>query len=250
MGRMKKRRKALFCWLLNILMQLLKSESGTGAATFDPGAICNLACVTCNHKASTRWQHEMGMPVIAGNPKEIDPDMIIEAKQLPSIVIGGGEPVLNFSTKTLLTVLNQDQNVSIHFNGTVLPDKEFLEASKRFRTIYYVFSLDGVAERFEYLRWPGKWNRVVNNIIELVQIAPDNVEFGVNITISQLNKNYYHEVLNWINQSIPQNKQGRQTYVSYNQDLGNLTQKYLDNLDKKRNLDWRKLFPLAIPHIN
>jgi MoaA/NifB/PqqE/SkfB family radical SAM enzyme len=231
-------------------MQLIKSESGTGASTFDPGAICNLACVTCNHKASTRWQQEMGMPIQAGNPKEIDSIMISDARQQSSIVIGGGEPVLNFSTKTLLTVLNHDQVVSVHFNGTVMPDKDFLEASSRFQTIYYVFSLDGVDERFEYLRWPGKWNRVASNLIKLVQSAPSNIEFGVNITISQLNKRYYHEVLNWVEQAIPQNKQGRETYVSYNQDLGNLTQQYLDDLDKKRNLDWRKLFPLAIPNIH
>jgi len=230
-------------------MELLESGSCPGSATFNPGSICNLACVTCGPDASTRWQKELGMSIIPGNPRVIDQTVIDRAQSMTGIVVGGGEPVLNFSTETLLLNLNSDQFVSVHFNGTVLPQQSFLDKSSRLPHIRYVFSIDGVGERFEYLRWPAQWDQVVQNVLWLFKNAPDNVEFGVNITISQLNRYYQDEIIDWANQTIPHNRQGKQTHVSYNQTGDILRQKYLDDLDKKRNLDWRKLFPLAIENI-
>ena len=223
-------------------MELLESGTCPGSATFNPGSICNLACVTCGPDASTRWQRELGMPVAPGNPREIDQDTVYRIKQMTGIVVGGGEPVLNFSTETLLSNLNPDQLISIHFNGTVLPRQSFLDKSGQLQNIRYVFSIDGVGKRFEYLRWPAKWDQVVDH-------APDNVEFGLNITISQLNKLYYTEILDWVKQTIPHNRLGKATHITYNQAGDILKQKYLDGLDKKRNQNWRELFPLAVDNI-
>lgn len=227
-------------------MELLESSKFPGSATFDPGTICNLACVTCNAKASTRWQHELGMPVVSGNPREIGPDMIAQAKKMTTVIICGGEPMLNFSSETMLQNLNSDQNVRIHFNGTVMPKQSFLEKSRRFDQIAYCFSIDGIEERFEYLRWPAKWSVVADNVAWLVQTAPDNVEFAVNITISDLNKLYYHEVIDWVQKVIPQNKQGKLTVIDNTWAHGRLTHDYLDGLDIKRKLNWKQLFPLSV----
>jgi MoaA/NifB/PqqE/SkfB family radical SAM enzyme len=231
-------------------MELLESGSCPGSATFNPGSICNLACVTCGPDASTRWQKELGIPIVPGNPREISQETVYRIKQMTGIVVGGGEPVLNFSTETLLENLNSHQLVSVHFNGTVLPRQSFLDKSSRLQNIRYVFSIDGIGRRFEYLRWPAKWDQVVQNILWLFNNAPDNVEFGLNITISQLNRFYQDEIVDWINQTIPRNKNNKKTVIMYNQagdDL--LKQHYLDGLDKKRNLRWRELFPLAVESI-
>lgn len=231
-------------------MELLESESCHGAATFNPGLICNLACVTCGPHLSTRWQKERGIPIVSGNPREIDQEVIDQVRLMNGIVIGGGEPVLNFSTETLLSHLASDQLITVHFNGTVLPRQRFLDKSSRLTNIRYVFSIDGIGKRFEYLRWPAQWGQVVSNILWLFNNTPNNVEFGLNITISQLSKYYQDEIVDWANQTIPCNKQGKQTRISYNQTEDNLlTQDYLDSLDKKRNLNWRNLFPLAVDHI-
>ena len=231
-------------------MELLESGSCPGSATFHPGSICNLACVTCGPGASTRWQRELGMPITPGNPRAIDQNTIAAARKMTGVVICGGEPMLNFSSETMLENLLSDQNVRVHFNGTVMPRQSFMDQSARFKQIQYCFSIDGVGQRFEYLRWPAKWDQVVENILWLVETAPDNVRFSVNITISQLNRHYQDEIVDWINKTIPQNKHGRETVITYN-DAGDnlLTNDYLDNLDKKRNLNWRKLFPLAVNDI-
>ena len=247
-GKARNLLRQVFCWL-SIHMELLESGSCPGSATFNPGSICNLACVTCGPDASTRWQKELGIPIVPGNPREIGQETAYRIKQMTGIVVGGGEPVLNFSTETLLSILNTEQLVSIHFNGTVLPRKSFLDSSSRLPHIRYVFSIDGVGKRFEYLRWPAQWDQVVQNVLWLFENAPDNVEFGLNITISQLNKHYYTEILDWVKQTIPQNRQGKTTHITYNQTGDILKKKYLDNLDKKRNLNWRELFPLAVESI-
>lgn len=169
---------------------------------------------------------------------------------MTGVIICGGEPILNHSSEVILEHLNVDQNIRIHFNGTVMPKQSFLDKSARFQYIQYCFSIDGVGERFEYLRWPAKWNQVVDNILWLVSAAPDNVGFAVNITVSQLNKPYYTEVIDWIDQTIPQNNQGVKTVVTFNQAGDNLLSlDYLDSIDKKRNLDWRVLFPKATEYI-
>jgi len=251
-GKARKHRKVLFCWAclhINMSMELLESGTCAGSATFHPGSICNLACVTCGPQVSTRWQHELGMPVESGNPKDIDPDTIARAKKMLGVVICGGEPMLNFSSETMLENLNPDQQVRVHFNGTVMPKASFLEKSQRFSRIQYCFSIDGIGERFEYLRWPARWNKVVENIFWLNETAPNNVEFAVNITVSQLNKDYYQEVVDWVHHTMPQRVPGKETVITFNQANGSLKQKYLDQLDKKRNSDWRKLFPLSVDSI-
>ena len=248
-GKAKNLLRQVFCWL-NICMRLSESNTCLGSATFYPGSICNLACVTCGPEASTRWQQELGIPIAPGNPREIDQATIQKAKTMTGIVIGGGEPVLNYSSETMLEHLNSDQQINIHFNGTILPKQSFLDKSERFAHIHYCFSIDGIGERFEYLRWPAKWNKVVDNILWLANAVPDNVTFNVNITISQLNKEYYTEVVDWVIQTVPQNKQGRKTVITYNQAGENLLLvKYLDDLDKKRKLDWRAVFPNSVKYI-
>ena len=231
-------------------MRLSESNTCLGSATFYPGSICNLACVTCGPEASTRWQQELGIPIVSGNPRDIDQATIQKAKTMTGIVIGGGEPMLNHSSESMLEHLNSDQQINIHFNGTILPKQSFLDKSERFTHIRYCFSIDGIGERFEYLRWPAKWNTVVDNILWLVDTAPPNVDFSVNITVSQLNKEYYTEVVDWANQTLPQNKQGRKTVITYNQAGENLLLvKYLDDLDKKRKLNWRAVFPNSVKYI-
>jgi MoaA/NifB/PqqE/SkfB family radical SAM enzyme len=231
-------------------MEIDESETNPGAASFNPGSVCNLACVTCGPSASTRWQRELGLPVTPGNPRKLDQTIIDRVRQLNGIVLGGGEPMLNLSTETLLQNLNADQWVSVHFNGTVLPKQSFLDKSSQIKNITYVFSLDGIGKRFEYLRWPAQWDQVVQNVLWLFENAPDNVEFGLNVTISQLNKHYQDEIIDWVNQTIPHNKQGKPTHISYNQSWKTLRQRYLDDLDIKRNLNWRETFPLAVADIS
>ena len=203
-------------------------------ATFDPGKICNLACSTCDEHSSTRWQAVKNLPIVSNAFNTTLDDL--DFTGIEHIVIGGGEPILHKSTHEILEKFkNTDMRFHIHFNGTVKPSLDFLNTCAYYEDITICFSIDGVKEHFEYLRWPAKWTKVDSNVKWIVKNAPANVRFGVNITESVLNKDLHNLVVDWAKITLPQNH-----YISYNYAGTTLTQ--FDKVDKLRGTDWRKTF--------
>ena len=205
-------------------------------ATFDPGAICNLACSTCNESASTRWQALKKLPIVTNADNQTVNDL--DFSGLNHIVIGGGEPILHKSTHEVLKKLkNTDIKLLVHFNGTVKPDLEFLNTCSFYKRIILCFSIDGVGEHFEYLRWPAKWPKVVSNIKWIVDNAPESVQFAVNITLSLLNKETHKLVVDWAKTIFPDTHE-----ITYNHATTTLAD--FDEVDRIRGTNWRKVFPI------
>jgi len=203
-------------------------------ATFDPGKICNLACSTCDEHASTRWQAVKNLPIVSNAFNTTLDDL--DFTGIEHLVIGGGEPILHKSTHALLEKFkNTDMGFLIHFNGTVKPSLEFLNTCSYLKQIIFCFSIDGVGEHFEYLRWPAKWTKVDSNVKWIVSHAPKSVQFSVNITISQLNKSTYYLVEDWANTIFPDTHA-----ITYNHAGTTLAQ--FNKVDKLRGTDWRKTF--------
>ena len=215
-------------------MELNINSKDPTSATFDPGNICNLACSTCDETASTRWQAVKNLP-INSNAFNTTIDEL-DFSGIENIIIGGGEPILHKSTHAILKKF-KDTNMlfNIHFNGTVKPSLEFLNTCSYYKRLIICFSIDGIGEHFEYLRWPAKWTEVDNNIKWIVNNAPDSVQFGVNITVSVLNKDSHKLVVDWAKVTLPQDH-----YISYNSAGTTLTT--FDKVDKLRGTDWRKTF--------
>ena len=145
--------------------------------------------------------------------------------------------------------------IHFHANGTVRPTQEHLAEFAKFENFLLVFSIDDIEEQFEILRWPAKWNEVVENILWLKENSPNNVKFAFNVVISKLNESTYHRVEQWMKHNVPTNKVGVDTIFYTNETNGLLNRKdpldsrdpvaFLDELDQKRNTDWRKVFPLV-----
>jgi MoaA/NifB/PqqE/SkfB family radical SAM enzyme len=215
-------------------MELNRNESNPTLATFDPGNICNLACSTCTETHSTRWQALKNLPIESHAFNQTVDDL--DFTGIEHIVIGGGEPILHKSTHAVLEKFkNTDMRFLIHFNGTVKPSLEFLNTCSYYKSISICFSIDGVGEHFEYLRWPAKWTKVDSNVKWIVEHAPDSVEFAVNITISELNRTTHKLVIDWAKVTLPEDH-----YISYNYAGTNITT--FDKVDKLRGTDWRKTF--------
>ena len=213
-------------------MRLLRNNPTT--ATFDPGSICNLACSTCNESASTRWQALKKLPIDSNADNQTLDDL--DFSGLKYIIIGGGEPILHKSTHALLEKLKHtDIKFLIHFNGTVKPSLQFLDTCSYYQRIIICFSIDGVGEHFEYLRWPAKWKEVESNIKWIVNNAPESVQFSVNVTISHLNKQTHSLVVDWANTIFPDTHE-----VTYNH--ATTTFADFDMVDQIRGTDWRKVF--------
>ena len=223
-------------------MELVRSLNFPGSATLNPGPVCNLACTTCDSPFSTRWQ-----AIKNEHPTKLDRTISVESLDfagLNHVIICGGEPLLHKSTWAAVEYLgNLNIQTSVHFNGTVRPDENFLNlCAAHSNEVRFIFSIDGIGKRFDYLRWPGKWEDVVENLNWINRNATENVSFSVNKTISILNVNSHNEVDAWlhgqfVNRNLNITQQDAGGYLSP------VKLNYYDRLDLQRNTNWREIFP-------
>lgn len=90
-------------------------------------AFCNLSCTWCDTKYTWDWQHYDKTKEV----KEVDNDILLKQLESPckAVVISGGEPLLQ--QRQLLTLVGGLKKlnywVEVETNGTVVPDRLFLE---------------------------------------------------------------------------------------------------------------------------
>lgn len=238
------------------MFRIDRSSKNPNLISVYTGDICNLACTLCAPDASTRWQYELGLQ----KSIKLEQSVLINEVDFTdaiSVTIGGGEPILNKSTLPLIQRIDNNTPVIIHLNGTVLPPQELLDECARFNNISFTLSIDDTEERFEFLRYPAKWNKVVDNIAWLKDNCPENIKFSVNTVISVLNQDTYTLVEQWVKNNLSTNRAGKKTMWFTNESNGLLNRfnykgqvrgwvDFLDKLDQQRNTNWRKTFPLAV----
>lgn len=141
---------------------------------------CNQACITCGHSLSSSWYDLMQKLNIPSNsPKFIEPRDDKIAYQLiddnldsiTNIYFAGGEPMLSkyhWYTLEKLIELGRAKEIDLVYstNCSVLTykNKDVLEYWKQFKTVMIMASIDEVGDRFNYIRWPAKWDSVSQNL--------------------------------------------------------------------------------------
>lgn len=158
---------------------------------------CNSSCVTCSPSASTKWQQTRKLPIT----KEIISESVLESidwKNVKMLTFVGGEPLYEKKNLNILENLVEvgNNNCFIGFvtNGSVVLSKNQKEKLSKLKNLNICFSIDGIESKFEYLRFPLKWNTLVDNIKEYKKIT-NNI--SVSFTISNLNIMYYKETTKW-----------------------------------------------------
>ena len=56
-----------------------------------------------------------------------------------------------------------------------------------FQWVDIMFSIDGIEDKFEYQRFPAKWDEVNDNIDSFIKYQKENVSYGVCSTMKILN---------------------------------------------------------------
>ena len=226
---------------------------------------CNLACRTCGTHSSTYWQkylkqHDQWAGSIA-SPRSKD-DAIqalsrMDLSNLRMLVFCGGETMLgqeywDVAAWLADNVPNAKQQLTLCFqtNGTQTIHPRNFETIEKVFLVKLHISLDGVGERFEYLRWPASWNQVTDNILNLKEIVPSNTMFLIEETVSIFNLAYLGELDNWTAKNFATNREGDP--VNHTKHLAqgmyglhNCSQKYVDWIQqtKYQNLvspDWQE----------
>lgn len=240
------------------------------------GSTCNAACVICGPDSSSLWQRYIPINKIE---KKTELWSICDShlNDIVQLDFGGGEPWLNEIDKQelLFDKLIQEQlskkiKIRYNTNGSLYP-KKLLEKLKNFRQVEITLSIDDIEERFEYNRYPLKWNTVNKNIIDLLELTKNhsNIIITINYTVSVFTWLRAEQFLNWaktvgfntvnyniltepklysiknidIRNSLPCTQfddiVGQKPMVNWKQSFID----QITKLDQERNTVWYKVFP-------
>lgn len=175
------------------------------------GTVCNLKCRSCSSFSSSKWAEDEIK--IYGKPfnENLHSYWISEESEiwneieslLPNIEyfdFTGGEPLLikkHFEILKKCIDSKFSKNIKIHYNtnGSIMPSDEMFSIWSEFKEVTLMFSIDGVEEKFEYLRHPAKWSTLVR-VFEKVLTFP-NIHVPVCYSVSVFNVLYMNEFIKW-----------------------------------------------------
>lgn len=160
--------------------------------------LCNSSCVTCSPEVSTQWQSLKHIPI---NKNTISQEKLdsINWDHIKMLSLIGGEPLYEKKNLDILERLAETNNkcfIDVVSNGSVKLTKTQKELFKKFKNFNICLSIDGIEKQFEYIRYPLKWDTLIDNINEYRSIG---IKLSVSLTISNLNILYYHDIVNWFN---------------------------------------------------
>jgi radical SAM protein with 4Fe4S-binding SPASM domain len=158
------------------------------------GNTCNLKCRICNPGSSSLFNSENKLIQSLqkfGHVDVIDKKATLDYKwykndefwnqileygnEIEQLDLMGGEPLLDKTHARVLQILidrGLAKNIVINYtsNGTTVPDFNLL---KNFKKILFNISGDAIEKRFEYNRYPAKWDEFKENI-EKIRMQADS----------------------------------------------------------------------------
>lgn len=214
-------------------------KDSVSSLQFEVGNLCNLKCRMCNpgfssqierdvvhrkwdytythnntdegnanKKSSTNQKHWHEQPdfIVSNMIEKMANDKIV------SVI--GGEPLFSESLKTALKILvergtSNDIHLHISTNGTTL-SAEWLSILREFKLLSLAISIDGLGNKFNYIRYPAQFSRLERTIPEFISLgnarimaAPtiqayntlDLVELYQSFTASGFNINNFMNIL-------------------------------------------------------
>ena len=164
--------------------------------------LCNMSCRTCGGWFSSSWYQEetdlfgkRDYPQFMYAGKD-ETDMWEQMQEhipyLEQIYFAGGEPlIMEEHYKVLKELVRREMfNVRLQYNTNFsrlnLKDENVLDYWKLFKSVSIGASLDAMGARAEYIRKGTKWDQIVRNREQMLEISP-KVDFYVSSTVSIYN---------------------------------------------------------------
>jgi hypothetical protein len=170
------------------------------------GTLCNSKCMICSHHRSSSWvadAEKLGIKVEEKYryKKNLLPGVDIffdnfDLDDLRYVEFHGGEPLMQEYPAEFLEKIKKPEQLIVKFNTnlTVLPSKKLERILKRQKRVDMLISVDDIESRYEMLRYPGKWEKFIEN---LKSIKEKNYKLIAYNTISSLNVFYMIEFYTW-----------------------------------------------------
>ncbi len=171
--------------------------------------ICNLRCRTCQSKDSylyhiegeyyekthgiTRTAYTLEKFKKHFTDQQLD-ELFEFSHNLERIELYGGEPFLDDQVpKYLLRLVNAGLAKNIDLSVSTNATHELTDTWRRiltnFKNVIINVSIDGVGAQFTYMRHPGRWDQVENNIADFFALehSANNITVQPVVTVSALN---------------------------------------------------------------
>ena len=144
--------------------------------------VCNAACQTCNPDCSTRIGALSGktFPIVDNS----DRFRALPQKRIRHLDINGGEPSYSKNYKQILSNLPPNLcTLRLNTNCNVVLD-ELTTIANAGVEVTVTVSCDGIGDKFEFMRWPIKWEIFYQNLITYKTMP---VKLNLWTTVSILN---------------------------------------------------------------
>lgn len=166
-------------------------------------ATCNGGCIMCGPWSSSYWAQELKIVTPIKRQEDYLGKIasLVDLQKTRTILLLGGEPMLSDVDARLVDLIQDPSQVTIQFttNGSIYPTDAQIRRWEKFKQIKINFSVDGIKDRFEYVRYPLNWTTVERNILRMQTEMPSNVSFKINHAVNILNLLYYDEFETWFN---------------------------------------------------
>jgi len=173
--------------------------------------LCNLKCLSCNERDSSKFHAENKILGISDNPNvDYSKFDIHKYKALDSIIkkgllfldIRGGETLMVPEVKKILTEVDDEMakniTLKIQTNGTILPDDTWIGVFKKFKRTKVNVSIDAFGDENHYVRFPSDWEKIKSTIDILEK---NDITFLINTVVSNINLLLLDKLFAWIQQN-------------------------------------------------
>ena len=143
---------------------------------------CNFACVYCDAKFSSVWAQFDGVPDKMTNKAMDETFEFVKnnIKNLKTIYMAGGEPLLiKENIKIIDLILDEQPDLLLRINTNLsILNKKLYDKVKQLKNVHWIVSAESTNERFNYIRWPGKYEVLVHNL-KKIQELPHKVSINM-----------------------------------------------------------------------
>jgi hypothetical protein len=185
------------------------------------GHTCNLKCIMCSPHDSSKWVSDYKKVFPLFENKELKDQMHWEEKtfnnrwyehptfweemfkQIPNlkqVYFAGGEPLMIKEHKMFLEeIIRQGyaDKILIRYNSNgLLISDDIIELWKQFKKVKFAVSIDDVAERNHYIRYPTDWS-VLEQSMHKLDNTPDNIHVSIATAIQILNIKTLPDLAKW-----------------------------------------------------
>lgn len=170
--------------------------------------LCNLKCLTCNDKDSSKFHAESKALGVSRYPTDDfskskanieDTINSVITKDLLFLDLRGGETLMVPEVKSILGKIDEGRaekiTLKIQTNGTIVPDEEWCNIFKKFKRTKVNVSVDAYGEDINYIRYPADWSKILKTIDVLKR---EDIRFIINTVVSNLNIMILDKLFKWI----------------------------------------------------